>query len=272
MILIRRPWTRQPPSSVRPSAAWIARGLSYASTLLHPAVNGVTGKVGQVTGTKQAPVAWGMARGFGTTYGVGTTDTIASGFSSVTARRTYLIRYRRSGAGGGSFGRLFDAGGDLLTVDAAGNFVQFNRAFSTTGGAWKTAVSVGSSVDTDYFLAVTHDGSTAQPLFYRNGELTSTTTITAPLGSITLGTSEFYIGNRSAGDRNWDGVISDFYVFNNVLTAGDISKFYSDIGLLWSPYKIPIPYAPAAGGTPTLTDPGWLVSGNQITPRGTYAF
>lgn len=32
-------------------------------------------------------------------------------------------------------------------------------------------------------------------------------------------------------------------------------------------------FGPAASaGTPTLTDPGWLVSGNQITPRGTYTF
>lgn len=43
----------------------------------------------------------------------------------------------------------------------------------------------------------------------------------------------------------------------------------------WSIFAPQISFVPTsitASGTPTLTDPGWTISGNQFTPRGTYTF
>lgn len=59
------------------------------------------------------------------------------------------------------------------------------------------------------------------------------------------------------------------------LPAAAVDERFGSFAKMWNglfePRCIYVPFA-AAAGTPTLTDPGWLVSGNQLTPRGNYAF
>ena len=204
-----------------------------------------------------------MARGFGTSLGVGGTDKITTALDHITAARTYVVRIYRNGAGGGNFGRIFGNSSDLLLCDSAGNFLQFNRGFSTTGGAWKGGVGVGSTLNAPYVVGLSHDGSTSAPTMYRNGLGVAVTTITAPVGSITLTSSTFLVGNVAASTRVWDGYISDFYVFDSVLTAKEHEELASNIGALWRPRRIWVPVS-AASGPPTLA----AIAASDLTASG----
>lgn len=98
---------------------------------------------------------------------------------------------------------------------------------------------------------------------YRNGLGVAVTTITAPVGSITLTSSTFLVGNVVASNRVWDGYISDFYVFDSVLTAKEHEELASNIGALWRPRRIWVPVS-AASGPPTLA----AIAASDLTASG----
>lgn len=98
---------------------------------------------------------------------------------------------------------------------------------------------------------------------YRNGDGVAITTITTPVGSITLTSSTFLVGNVVANNRNWDGYISDFYVFDSVLTAKEHAELAGNIGALWAPRRIWVPVS-AASGPPTLA----AIAASNLTASG----
>ena len=102
-----------------------------------------------------------MARGFGATDGVGSTDKIVSALASSGTLRSYGGWVYLTGAGGGNNGRLLakDTSAvleDLVYADVGGTFTFF-RAWSGAAGAnWSiTAPATGAW----HHLLVTYDGS-----------------------------------------------------------------------------------------------------------------
>lgn len=249
MILLRRRQHGQ-PAVARPAQRWIDRGLIYADLLTTYPANAVTGRPDTLTGTKVTTTPWGLARGFGTTVGVASTDRVLTTLSGTVASRTIIVRYVRAGAGGGSAGRVFDNTQEQVNYSDGTSLLSFSRDFSTTDGAWTTPASgVGTATNTPFVFAIAYDASSTanNPGIYINGSPVTVTRATAPVGSFAAGSTAYSLGNRAAGDRAFNGSLSDFLVFDSILTDGEIAEL-ADPSRIWADRSIWVPVA-AAGAT-----------------------
>lgn len=175
-----------------------------------------------------------MARGFGATLGVSTSDLIR-GISFLTPTvHSFAGWYYKNGAGGLGNARIFDkegaTPGDAILRNAnATSGIRYSRSFSTTGGLWETT-------DTDAFasgkwihIVQTHDATSTgnNPVIYINGRLATVSTITAPAGTASQGTGTLSIGNRSTSGVDWDGAIDDPAWWSGIiLTAAEARALY----------------------------------------------
>lgn len=149
-----------------------------------------------------------MARGFGSSRGVGSTDAIAATVNlSPSARVAVFAIALRNGNGGGGFGRICDIGSSncAFYFDSGTSELIFQYRWSGGTAIWRAAApssGVFHSVGFDY-----DPSSTANdPLIYVNGASVTVTEQTAPSGTATTdAATALRWGNRSGGDRNWDG-------------------------------------------------------------------
>jgi Concanavalin A-like lectin/glucanases superfamily len=163
------------------------------------------------------------ARGFGSTYGNGTTDKIQTGYAAVLPTQfSFSCWLWINGNGGGSLGRIYDSGGsaDMFTRVASGNQISITEPFSTQLGqfTWNQP-----SLDAWHSLVVTWDTSSAAnvPIIYIDGATQSVTTSVAPSGSHTGSASAYYFGNNAGANRNFDGEIAEVTFWTGILTAGE---------------------------------------------------
>jgi hypothetical protein len=185
-----------------------------------------------VVGTKTNYTRYGIMRGFGSTYGISSTDSVKTSLNYSSPYRTYSISFIKTGAGGGTLGRLFDkrtTSGEtelLLISNSSGNF-QYTRVWS--GGSYAFLAGPISN-NIYYILVLTYlsEYSGFQPNFYLNGTQLSVTGGPSN-GSVINYTDNFVIGNRlNDSARNFDGLISDFFVWDRILTPAEISSFFID--------------------------------------------
>lgn len=163
------------------------------------------------------------ARGFGTTFGVGTTDSIKTGYATLTSgSRSYgaWVWFNASIVNNRIFSNLNGSNEDDGLFDAAGAALQYQRAFATSNGIW--SITTPSS-GTWHHILVTYNGSSTAniPTIYVDGVSQSVTTTTAPIGGIISTSINYYVGNTSAGTRGWDGKIAEFTIWNGVLLSAN---------------------------------------------------
>ena len=133
MIPLRRRQHGQ-PAVARPAQRWIDRGLIYADLLTTYPANTITGQPDTITGTKVTTTPWGLARGFGTTVGVASTDRVLTTLSAHPLQRTWIIRSIRTGSGGGGLGRYFDVSSAVFLLDDnTTSRYQFGRGHQIVG-------------------------------------------------------------------------------------------------------------------------------------------
>lgn len=184
------------------------------------------------TGLKQVGGSIGMAAGFGSTLGAGTSDKIVTGLSGAFPAngRSYFFKARRNGAGGGGLGRLFDktngSTGQMLYWSATSNALVISFY---AGGAEQTAPISGSSTacaaGVDFDVLVTHSqvGSSSSFKAYLNGVLVTNSGLTATFND--AATTPLTIGNRHADNaRGWDGLIECAYVWDRILSDAEAAS------------------------------------------------
>ena len=216
------------------------------------------------------------ARGFGTTYGAGTTDAVQTGYTTaIGSTITISAWFYRNGAGGGSFGRIFDQNSATATqavyIDdntaALANTMSFNYGGSTAGhnGKWHWTTPSSSAW---HHLVVTFNGTGVNnPTVYIDGStVTATldTTFTNPGGQTT---GNIMIGNRADGIRGWDGKLAEVGYWGAILTANEVKSLSKGI----SPFKIRpaslLLYIPTNGYQ--ASEPDWGPSRVTQTVTGT---
>ena len=154
----------------------------------------------------------------------------------------------RAGAGGGGAPRIFDNLAEQINFNEASSLLSYSRDFSTTDGAWSTpAAGLGTALDTKFVLAIAYDASSRfnNPAIYLNGSPVAVTTNTTPVGVVLAGSTAYSLGNRAAGDRAWNGLISDFYVFDSILTDREIAEL-ADPSRVWADRTIWVPVSIAS--------------------------
>ncbi|MAG26047.1 hypothetical protein CMI47_10750, partial [Candidatus Pacearchaeota archaeon] len=149
-----------------------------------------------------------------------------------TSKMTLSAWVYKTGNGGGNFGRIVDfSAGDVqfytLSADA---IVLGVAAWNGTNGSWQTAGGVFSK-NTWHHLVVTYDAGSASndPVFYVDGQQVAISTSTTPTGTYaTFAGTDCYIGNRTNGDRNFEGQLADVVTWNSILTQTDITAIYNE--------------------------------------------
>lgn len=173
-----------------------------------------------------------MARGFGSTFGIGSTDSVKAGYTAAPpTQSTFYMRIWENGHGGGSLGRIADQnnGGSGGTF---GFFLDDNQnttastfsvayGFSTTFGQWRFAAPSSSAW---HSVITTFDGSNTSntPIVYVDGSSVTITQVNAPSGTFGTGSANWYFGNRADGTRNWDGKLAECACWNKILTASEV--------------------------------------------------
>ena len=161
-----------------------------------------------------------MARGFGSTLGAGTTDVVALAAFTMPSKCSVWVRYLKNGVGGANFGRLFEKTGPSnkeITLSISTTTKMFiERDFSATNGVWEFDDPQANTVGlwADVFFTYDDSSTSNVPLVWVNGRPVTVTTSTTPVGTAVNTSSACYVGNWSAGTRNWDGIISKFAMWN----------------------------------------------------------
>lgn len=214
-----------------------------------------------------------MARGFGPTSGVGSTDRIETPAAVTPTAITIVVRVNRDGGvGGGTFGRIFDRVNgsaqvlDSLTFDNGTGRWGFVRRFGTTNGQWTW--NIGSVANTPYTLAFTHDGTSAPADAYVDGVLSNGSRIvtTTPAGALDTSSAAYSIGNRLAGDRNFDGLIAELAGYDGVLSAAELQAVHVASPLVVRPEAITV-YVPLVRDAIDLFNGACTVTGTAIQPH-----
>ena len=116
-VFLSRRWNRQPP---------YVTGVDWNNPLARGLVLATPGGTYQSsyperqmtrTGTTIRAAQSGVVNGFGSTLGVGTTDSIITPLTAHATLRTYVVRVQRNGGGGGGA----DGGGALCVGLASAN-------------------------------------------------------------------------------------------------------------------------------------------------------
>ncbi|MEA3272906.1 MAG: LamG domain-containing protein, partial [Patescibacteria group bacterium] len=122
-------------------------------------------------------------------------------------------------SGGGNNPRILDKGNFVLySYNATGNITAYTFGLSDIEIISDTAIPL----DQWSYVVATYDQSTGNKIVYINGiEDKKETSVT---GEININVADLYIGDRSAGDRNWDGKIDDVRVYNYARTPKQIAE------------------------------------------------
>lgn len=242
------------PRKVQPGAIpgidpyWLRRGLSYVymgNKLIWSRDTAV--KLPLTTGgtPKTLPSPWGIATGIGATYGTGTTDTL-TGPTLVTGSsrggRSIVAHVFKNGAGGGGFGRIFDAGNSGGGAEYLYNGVTNNLVFScyiqsaASSTAWTSThtIPTGQKSVQGISIDLTTPGKSAY--FYQDGVQTGVVS-NAATGTYGVYNNAVVVGNRTSDNaRSWDGWIASVLIFDGVpLTAAEHASLASNPHQIWAP-------------------------------------
>lgn len=105
----------------------------------------------------------------------------------------------------------------------AGNVYSFERTYSGATGRWyvNTSLSAGQR----YHGALTHDGTTAAAVLYRDGASQTVTTHSTASGTLQAdAANNLRIGESNGGIGDYDGRMAAFVYHNAVLSAADINR------------------------------------------------
>jgi hypothetical protein len=165
-----------------------------------------------------------MARGFGSTFGAGSTDKIACSYAaSLGTKVSFSFWLYQHGAGGGSNGRILELGtantGTTLATISGG--FQFIYNFTGTKGVWSYS-SLTQNAWQHIVLSYDSSSTSNMPSVYVNGALQSMVTGQSPSGTSAPLSGAYLIGNRNDNSRNMDGMLAEFAVWSGTaLTAGE---------------------------------------------------
>ncbi len=183
-----------------------------------------------------------MARGFGTTLGVATSDIITSSLTGPTGAFSMHAWIFFRAAGGGSGGRIFDAsnnnaGGYHVSNNGPSGYL-FTTLFSGSVGQWNTGTTATVSVWEPFGLKYDTGSTVNDPTVYQNNVKKTVgsglTRTTGPTGTQNA-PGLVCVGNRqTAVDRNWDGESAEFAFWNVLLDDAE----FAALGAGYSPLLI----------------------------------
>lgn len=264
LIVTRSPRTRQPQGVVPLNPALAALGL-YADTLGRR-VPGVAESV-----SARVPSAFGVGArmlAYGSHYA-------QTNLTTNPLRRTYVLSVLQLASSSSQFPRLLDRAGDndLCYLNEAGGTLEFARSYSVARGVWAVPAP---AMNTPFTIALSLDASSSSnaPLIAINGMLQTVTTAEAPSGTAnTSGASPWYVGNRSALDREIDGVVANFVAIDDALPGPTLIALTRNPHQVYAPIERRVWVPSASSAVPSITAVyADSVTASSVVPRVTLDF
>ncbi|KND48704.1 MAG: putative glucanase [Parcubacteria bacterium C7867-003] len=147
------------------------------------------------------------------------------------------VNPRGSGGNGSGAGTIVSKRGVVgssarfrLMMGSDGTSLQFNSAYSTVGGSWKTPTgSLPLNSWHHVVLTYTHEDVNSIPKIYINGVLQTLTTLTTPSGTAISDDDIIYIGSRgiNATSGVFDGTIDQVRIYEREISSGEVTNLYN---------------------------------------------
>jgi hypothetical protein len=176
------------------------------------------------------------ARGFGPTMGVGTTDLVATNYTTAyTSSSSISFWAWVNGTGGSGLGRIISRGAistsDSIGVNSSTSAMLARYIWSGTSGQFSWAVVANQW----NHILIVYNGSvtTNVPKVYVNGVLLTVTTVVTPVGTYTPQAAAFDIGSDATGARYFDGKIAEVaYWSNSILAQAEATALFRGVSPL----------------------------------------
>lgn len=133
--------------------------------------------------------------------------------------------------GEGDFGKITDKTVwtfDVNTESSGTCKLRFVQTTSGTAGIW-SLTSADITIGAWNHVAVTYNSAalTTDPVIYVNGAAKGVTESSTPTGTYSTDTgSSLYLGNASANNRTFDGLIDDLALFDKAISAAEVLSLY----------------------------------------------
>lgn len=267
----------QPQHLVAPSHYWKLRGLQFVflgNRLIYDRDGSTSTPLTVTGGPKFTTGPFGVAQGFGSTFGTGTTDRLDNVMLSPTATgyRSIVAHVYAKGGGGGGLGRVFqpssgngtNSPGEAVFFFTGGVSLSYLRYASTAAGQWYTTPAHPTGRWSTF--GVTHDQTTipTTPTLYIDGASVGVTTPSAPSGSYSTSRVSHAFGNRPSDSlRNWDGLLGPILIFDSLLSSEEHLSLTKNP---WQVFSSRIHRVPAGGGTShTITVSGGITLSGTVS-------
>jgi hypothetical protein len=208
-----------------------------------------------------------VARGFGATFGSGSTDRIATSKTDHATQRTWGIWAYRNGLGGGSVGRVWDKGGaEILRVNDASDF-RFHRGWSSNAGTW-TFPLIATGAWRHILIAYNAGATGNDPLVWVDGVAQTVTQGGTPAGTVNTNADPYQVGNSSGGTQAWDGILAEFAVWDALLGLAEAQQLADGVSSLLIRPDALVSYAPLIREALDLMGSGALtLTGTAVQPH-----
>ena len=183
-------------------------------------------------------------------------DSIGVGADSV------CIWIRPEGLGEINNGRIVDNGALQFAMSSSNNKLY---ATCDSGGTFPVSGTDSAPLNAWTFVCFTRDATGANSNFYSNGALSGTANQNC--GTPQAGSTNLNIGSNNAGERDFDGRMSNLLIFNRALSAQEISDIY--YGRSFDYYRDEVSHWDMSEINPQ--DIGWKGNGNDGTGTGLVA-
>ncbi len=176
-----------------------------------------------------------MARNFGATNGIGTSDNVMSSLNNHATYRTYSWWVKpRSTANGEHWNK--GNGLEAVSSSATVGFV-YKRSLTSGSYEWRyTAPTVG--VWTNAALTYNQDDPLTAPIVYYNAVVQTVAATIPQTGTASVDANYYVIGNRVAADRAYDGTLAEFAIWDRILAFTEIQMLAKGVSPLFMPVAL----------------------------------
>jgi hypothetical protein len=144
------------------------------------------------------------------------------------------------------FDKRASGGAEVELILTDSTTYKYGRVWSGSSPQWSVT---RPGANEWHHLAVVYDaGSTTNdPVMYLDGNPQSLSETTPPVGTPNTNSDGYMLGNRSAGDRTWDGRMAEFAVWDALLTPFEVAQLSAGVSPLTIQFGSLVSYIPLLG-------------------------
>jgi len=154
--------------------------------------------------------------------------------NNLSAMTCFIVVYV-SGFGGGNFGRYFERGSNSRAWFVSSGDGNVNRLFAIGSSSFHDTANSSIATGNWHLNSAKWNGGTnrATDMSQRINRSDSTKGLTGTGSTSSVANTTYQIGNRTAGDRAFNGDFAELIIYNAELTAGQVDDVETYLSNKW---------------------------------------